>query len=153
MPVAVISGEAERFDLSTAPPDGFIMARPLPYGMKLERRDQAMLMRMEQEVQERGKGKRRTRSDNGDPQTQKIDLELRSNWAAKHDFGYCIVDHNLTDDNGTKLDFTNPMTFQYLDPRIGSEIERILSDLNDDDEDGEGFTPPALRSSEAEAKV
>lgn len=149
MPVAVVTTEAQRYDLKTAPPDGYIMARPLPYGAKLERRDKATVMRMEQEVQ-RGKRKSRQRPQE-DKETQKIELDMKSNWAALHDFSYCITDHNLTDENGAKLDFDNPLVLKYLDPKIGSEIERILSDINDDDEESmEDFTKPPTKLSQVE---
>lgn len=124
MPVAVVNPEGyEQFDLKTAPPDGFIKARPLPYGMKLTRRDKATKMRMEIQG---GKGK---------SQNQQVDLETMNEWSAAFDFAYCIGDHNLTDSNGVNLDFTNPMSLKLLNPKIGTEIEEILRSLNEDEDE------------------
>jgi hypothetical protein len=89
---------------------------------------------MEQEIQ-RGRSKR-SRHQN-EPETQKIELETLSSWTAQHDFAYCIVDHNITDAKGVKLDFTNAMAIKALDPKIGGEIERILLELNEPEEDEE----------------
>lgn len=141
MPVATVSTAATRYELISLPADpskegsagegGFIMARPLPYGMKLDRRDKGTKMSMEQEIQKT----RKKRAQNSEPDIQKIELETLSSWMVAHDFAYCITEHNLTDVRGNKLDFSNPMGVKALDPRVGSEIERILNELNDDDED------------------
>lgn len=140
MPIGTIRTETERFPLKSAPldpnipgdEDGFILARPLPYGMKLERRDKSTRMRMEQTIQRNRKAKSINQSE---PETQTIEIESESTWAANYDFAYCIVDHNLTDPNGNKLDFANPMAVKTLNPKIGSEIESILAELNGDDID------------------
>lgn len=140
MPVATVTNEALRYDLKSLPPangeeGGYIMARPLPYGMKLARRDKATRMRMEQEMPTGNRAQRRAAAK--EQQTQKIELDMQSEWAAQHDFAYCIVEHNLTDVNGTLLDFTKPMAFKSLNPKVGEEIERILSDINDEEDDEE----------------
>jgi len=159
MPVATVSTEAKRYDLKSLPPldgeeGGFIMARPLPYGMVLERRDKGTRMSMEQEVQ-RGRGK--NRKPGAEPEFQKIELETLSGWMAKHDFAYCILEHNLTDIRGTKLDFSNPMAVSALDPKVGIEIDRILSELNEIDEDTEAgmedFTTSPTSSSAASREL
>lgn len=140
MPVATINSTAKRYDLKSLPAvgteeGGFIMARPLPYGMKLERRDKSTIMRLEQRV-----GKKR--SIKQDEETQKIEITSVSEWAAQFDFAYCVTEHNLTDVNGELLDLASPMTLKILDPKIGSELETILAELNGDDvdeEDAEDF--------------
>lgn len=152
MPVATVSAEAQRYDLKSLPPvgeeeGGYIMARPLPYGMILERRDKGTRMSMEQEIRQ-GKRKKSIRQD--EPETQKIELETLSEWMANHDFAYCITDHNLTDKRGVKLDFANPMVVKALDPKVGKEIETILQELNEPEEDEatmEDFTTSATSSS------
>jgi hypothetical protein len=60
------------------------------------------------------------------------------------------LDHNLEDEFGNKLDFSNGMTLQVLDPRIGVEIERYIDELNQDaeDEEQEDFTQLATSSLE-----
>jgi hypothetical protein len=61
---------------------------------------------------------------------QKIDLETMSRWTRQFEFSNCIVDHNLEDEHGVKLDFTNPMTLSVLDPKVGEEIEQYIEELN-----------------------
>lgn len=155
MPVATVTTEPQRFDLKSLPPKdgeegGYIVVRPLPYGMVLERRDKGTEMGMELEVQRGRRNKRSIRQD--EPETQKIELKTLSGWMANHDFAYCIVDHNLTDKNGTKLDFTNPLAVKNLDPKVGIEIDRILNDLNEPEEEGddEDFTMPLTSSTQAD---
>jgi len=152
-PVATVTTEPQRFDLKSLPAKdgeegGFIVARPLPYGMVLERRDRGTEMGMELEVQ---RGRRKKRSIHQDePETQKIELKTLSGWMANHDFAYCIVDHNLTDKNGAKLDFTNALAVKMLDPKVGIEIDRILTELNEPEEteDDEDFTQSLGSSSQ-----
>lgn len=149
MPVATVDpNEYQRFDLKSAPPDGFVMARALPFGMKQERRDKAMQMTMEQRTEKRGKNRRRVVEDD----VQTINLKTLSEWSTQFDFAYCIGEHNLTDQNGHSLDFTNPMTFKILNPKIGSEIEQILLELNEDEDEEslEDFIKLSTSSSETE---
>lgn len=146
MPVGTIdTSKYTRYDLKTLPPTdsedgGYIMARPLPYGMKLSRRDKATRMSMEQAVGRPGQK---------NAQVSKIEIDTLSELSAQHDFAYCIGDHNITDENGNKLDFSNPMVLKSLDPRLGSEIERILADINGDDDElyAEDFTNQSTTSS------
>lgn len=128
--VTVDSSQYERFELKTAPPDGFVMLRPLPFGMKLTRRDKALNMRMVQQ-----------RTKKGVPQSdeQIIDLETLSNWSTMFDFTYCVGEHNLTDSADTLLDFTSQrtieMVFNSLDPKVGSEIAQYIDALNEDEDE------------------
>lgn len=140
--VTVNPEEYQRFELASAPPDGYVMLRPLPYGMKLSRRSKAtkMMMRSQAPV----KGQKQVQTD------QIFELESMDEWAVAHDFGYCIGDHNLEDSKGNKLDFANPMTLKLLDPRVGSEIERLIDDLNNEEgeESLEDFLARSTSSSE-----
>ncbi len=160
MRVATVTTEPQRFELKSLPEDedaglegGYIVARPLPYGMVLERRDKGTRMGMELEVQQ-GSRRRNKRSINQDePEVQKIELTTLSAWMANHDFAYCIIDHNLATKDGKKLDFANPMHVTALDPKVGIEIDRILSDLNEPEEDEEtleDFTQSRTSSSKDE---
>jgi|SRR5580765_337043 len=121
--VTVDTGSYQRYDLKSAPPDGFVMLRPLPYGMKLTRRDKASKMKMQTE---QGRGRKTT---------SEIELETLNEWAVAHDFAYCIGEHNLTDKNDALLDFTNPMTLKTLNPKVGSEIEKYIDELNEDEDE------------------
>lgn len=145
MPDVTISTDfGEKIELKSAPPDGYIHIRPLPYGMKLERRDKATRMSMEQQARRRGGGRRDNEED-----TAKVDIEFLSKWTRNFEFKYCIGEHNLTDANGTLLDFSHPFTLDVLDPRVGDEIGRLLDEINgdEDEETLEDFTKRASASS------
>lgn len=129
MPVATVDPtHYEREELKTLE-GAFIMVRPLPYGMKLKRRDKATKMYMEAPT---GKGKNKSQADE---EVGRFELETLNEWATLYDFKYCIGEHNLTDINDVQLDLGSPMTLQILDPRVGSEIERIVSSFNEDDDE------------------
>lgn len=148
MPVATVNHSFERHELKSCE-GAYVMLRPLPYGLKLERRDKAMKMKLEQEVTPR-RGRQRKRGN--EPEIQKIELEQFSSWSTQFDFSHCIGEHNLTDENGTPLDLGNPMTLQFLDPKIGSELEDLLAEINGDLDDGEmdRFTSQPAPSSSTE---
>jgi hypothetical protein len=128
MPRVTVNPESyERFDLETAPPDGFVMLRPLPYGQKLSRRSKATKMMMRSSAPT-GRSRR-----NQQPQDSVFELESMDEWAVAHDFAYCIGEHNLQDANENLLDFTKPMALKMLDPKVGSEIERLIDELNNEE--------------------
>lgn len=130
MPVVTVDPTtSEKFLLKTAPKDpndpsdedGWVQLRPLPYGMKLKRRDGMSRMSM------KAQSGKKSDSDGA------IELQSFNDWAVGFDFAYCIVDHNLTDANKTKLDFSKPMARNLLDPKVGSEIEKLINNLNEDE--------------------
>jgi hypothetical protein len=143
--VTVNPEEYIRTELRHAPPDGFVMLRPLPYGMKLERRDRASRMRMMAEMPKGGRGV---------VQDQTIELETFSEWATAFDFAYCIGEHNLQNGDGTLIDFTKPMSLKMLDPKVGSEIELAINNLNEDEDEEllEDFLKRSTTLSEIEEK-
>jgi hypothetical protein len=155
MPVATIDPNAsEQFELKTAPADpndpndanGFVILRPLPYGMKLTRRDKATRMMMRQQPSQ--KGHKAGSAENT------IELESYNEWAVAYDFANCIVDHNLTDQNKVKINFASPLSIKLLNPKIGSEIEKLINDLNEDeDEVMLNDFPPQLNSSSTDAET
>lgn len=135
MPVGTIDpNEYQRFELKSLPPDGFIMLRPLPYGMKLTRRDKAAKLVMRSEAPQRGARGRMSGAGDGMNEV-KSELETANEWSTLFDFRYCIGDHNITDVNGEKLDFSNAMTLKTLHPRLGSEIEELIYALNEDEDE------------------
>jgi hypothetical protein len=146
MPVATINPqEYERFELKSAPADpndpndedGYVMLRPLPYGMKLSRRSKATKMMMRSQPAQQG-----GRSQRGKQQQQDAVFEVESmdEWAVAFDFAYCIGDHNLTTPDKKPINFQEKTHFviRMLDPKIGSEIERLIDQLNNT-EDEESF--------------
>lgn len=110
--------ETVRHDLKSLP-EGFIVVRRLNYGEKLERRAMVSSMKVES-----GKGK--------DFQGE---MQLVNEQATLFDFQKCIVDHNLEDENGNKLNFHSATDIRRLDPRVGEEIDDKLGELNNFDAD------------------
>jgi hypothetical protein len=147
MPKVTIDPETYvRVDLKNAPggegeEDGYVMLRPLPYGMKLTRRDKATRMKMMAEMPKGGRGV---------VENQHIELETYSEWATAFDFAYCIGEHNLQTADGSLIDFTNAMSLKMLDPKVGSEIELAINRLNEDEDEEllEDFLQRSTTSSE-----
>jgi hypothetical protein len=135
MPVVTINPEQfERFDLKSAE-GAYVCLRPLPYGMKLARRSKAVRTMMRSKpVQSRKEALE---------QDQVFELSTEDEWAAAHDFAYCIGDHNLESAPGQLIDFARNTLFviKMLDPRVGSEIEQLIDKLNnaEDEETFEDF--------------
>lgn len=122
MPRATVSQEVVHKDLKTLE-GGFVDLKQLSYDQILERRDKAMKMSMEQKPN-------RKKDD-----TAKIDFESAMQWDRFFAFSNCIVDHNLEDDAGKPLDFSNSMTLRILDPKVGSEIEKYIEEMNEDEDE------------------
>lgn len=152
MPVVTVDpNEYVRYELKSAPADpntegdeaGFVMLRPLPYGMKLEQRDKSVQQIMHMKAPKRGE---RPDQDREVP----VEMKTASEWSNWYEMSYCIGEHNLTDKNGVLLDFTKPMTFKSLNPKVGSEIEALLFEINrdEDEESLENFHKRSITSSE-----
>jgi len=134
MPRATVSTEHEKFDLRTCP-GGFVVLRQLSYSEMMHRRDVAARLYYEQKAPPRNRAERRAqKKDNADENTR-AELEVLNVKIMEWEFAKCVVDHNLEDDNGTKLDFTNSMSFDVLDPKIGAEINEYIDDMNQEDEE------------------
>lgn len=121
MPVAVIVEESSgRVDLTTAPPDGYVVVRRMTYGEKLTRTGMATQMLFEQ-------GENGSRSKD----TFKGEMKIRTEEIALWDFSNLVIEHNLTDKNGIPLNFKNVEDVKKLHPKIGEEIGKIIDDFND----------------------
>jgi hypothetical protein len=57
------------------------------------------------------------------------------------EFKTCVVDHNLEDATGRKLDLSVSRDFHSLHPRVGQEIEKLITDMNDFEEEEENSEP------------
>ncbi len=150
MPEVGYDNKPKRFDLKTAPPDGYVELRRLPYDEILKRREMATTLSMEQSP---GVSRRDRKKPQRDEPPQKIGIELVQLATREFEFAACIVDHNLTID-GVKIDFSRPkMAFKAVSPEVLQEIELILSELNleTDEDELEDFTPVASPSSLTEA--
>jgi hypothetical protein len=129
MPDGTVSQETYTRELKTLPPDGFVELKMLPYHDMLVRRDKGSIMAMEQIEQ----GKKRGES------TPKLTIESLQTWERWYMFKNCIVDHNITDKNGAKLDFRSEMTLHMLNPAVGMEIERLIDEINGGDDVPQDF--------------
>ncbi len=123
MPRATISTDSQRFELKSLP-EGFVTIRRMSYGRWLERQEMALQIQFNQS-QGKGKG-------------MQGDVKALQRITTEFEFKECIVDHNLTDDNDTPLDFRAVGILQKLDPRVGNEIESIIQELHDVDTSPEG---------------
>ena len=131
MPRATVSTEAQRFDLKTCP-DGYVTLKPLSFGQMLYRRDESTKITMMQEATRNRRGRRNVAQQD---EPSKIEFEMAQEWTRWYEFHTCIVEHNLEDETGAKLDFSNKLAITKLDPRIGQEIERLIDDLNQEEEE------------------
>ena len=125
MPKAIATAEEHRLDMKTIE-GGFIVAKRLTYGEKMQRRAMTAGMKIESQ-----KGKKDFLGE----------MQLINEQATVFDFQRCILDHNLfkDDDDLDKFDFSKINDIRMLDPRAGEEIDAWLSELNnyeDDDEEG-----------------
>ena len=125
MPRATVVTAPERFDLETLPKTetqdgGFILIRRLSYGEKLQKDQEAMKMRFDMSTAAEGS-------------TKGLDAEIAmiSELATLNEFQKCIMDHNLEDDDGQRLDLTKLENIRQLDPRVGDEINQLMAQLND----------------------
>lgn len=117
MPKAVIDfEETHHRDLKSCP-GGYVELRRLSYGEKLHRQTIAM------DASASGSGKQ-----------AKMTLQSMHQRVALFEFGRCIVDHNLEDAVGRKLDFKSQADLEKLHPQIGDEIDKYLSELNNFEE-------------------
>ena len=115
MPVATTSPEeTQRHDLKSL--DGaFVELRTMTYGEWLHRRDMATKMAIE-----------------GDPRKRdsKVTIDAIQTETTLFEFSKCIVDHNLTDAQDKLLELGNKKDFSQLHPKIGEEIQGLISDMN-----------------------
>lgn len=125
MPKAVVSGATEKFELKSLE-GGEVTLRRLTYGQKLERIE----MSTKQVIKQSG-GRRN--NDNAE-----MDIRMLQRLVAEYEFKNCVVDHNLEDETGQKLNFSHSTTLDKLDPRVGDEISTLISSMNNFDEESEG---------------
>lgn len=129
MPRATIRTEAQHIELKSLE-GGWIELRQLPYYDMLVRRDRGGKLFFDAE------------------QEGRVEIATLQAWARAYEFEHCILDHNLEDENGNKLDFSNELTLKTLDPRVGQEIEDAIDKLHNTEDDVKGFPSPASTSLE-----
>jgi len=135
MPAAVVNmSSTERFDLKSAPPDGYVVLRKMTYGQKLVRQQNAMKIQMEMQ---RGRKSGNT----------KANMEMESLQTTITDFRNCVIEHNLTDDGGQLLNLATEFDVSRLDPRVGEEISTYIDQMNNfEDEEALGNSGNASTS-------
>ena len=132
MPVATVDAEPQRFELQSAPPDGFVILRRMSHGQMLHRQDIAMTMNMQADRRSTG--------------TANVDIKQSQTAVGLFELAVCVVDHNLTDPTGRKLDFTNRRDTEQLDGRIGSEISVLIQDMHDWEKSDPNSSPKSTES-------
>lgn len=99
-------------------PEGFVVLRKMTYGAKMDRASKAARMSMKMAA-----GKRGNEADD-------MVIEMMQKQTTLMDFQQCILDHNLEDENGQKLNFSRSNDVERLDPRVGEEISIEIEKLN-----------------------
>jgi hypothetical protein len=130
MPRATVSTESHHYDLKTAPPDGFVELREMSYGEKIQRRSMVSKALM------KGGGKGSAKG------SFEAEMDFMNEQSMFFSFQHSIVDHNLEDEQGNKLNLSTAAGIQSLAPRIGEEIDQLIDKLNNfeaEDEDSPSF--------------
>lgn len=122
MPRGTVSLEPQRYELKTALPDGYVVLKRMSYGQVIERRSLLTLG---------------FRSD-GKSNDFQGEMAMASSKITAYEFASCIVDHNLEDENGVKMNLTVPDGLVQLDSKIGQEIESYISEMNNFNEEDQG---------------
>lgn len=142
MPKATVNPEAHRFDLKTCP-GGYVSLRTLSFHEMELRKDIAGRMYQEESRATVKKGKL------SDEEMMRAYFEAMNVKVTEFEFRNCIIEHNLfVDDAETQLiDFTKPMLYWKLDPKIGEEISGYIAELTQVDTDDVAPLPTALSQS------
>jgi len=134
MPVATTTGgETETFKLKTLDEEGYVEIRRMTYGELLQRRQMTSQMKVSSEKGQSGFSG---------------ELDLANYKVTLWEFSHVIVDHNLEDEKGNKLNFKKAADVERLNPKIGTEIGEYIDEVNqfaDDEEEEElqGKSEPA----------
>jgi hypothetical protein len=116
MPRATVSTAPQRFELKTCP-EGWVKMRRMSYGELLTSQDMAFQVQM------------KASENNSD----EADMGISVTRAAISAFqiNTCVMDHNLEDENGRKLVFSDDADVTSLDPNIGQELTKLIDDMHD----------------------
>lgn len=122
MPFAGTSTEVTHHELKTVE-GGWIKVRRMTYGQKLERQN---MLKLGIDMNSRTKD-------------VKGELAMANKEATYLDFKNCVVDHNLfkDPDETQKVNFASRLDIDFLDPRVGEEIDTILNKINNFEESDE----------------
>src|SRR5690606_13947405 len=67
--------------------------------------------------------------------TVKSELAMANVNVTLFEFSKSIVEHNLEDERGKLLNLASPVDLQKLDPRVGQEINQLITKYNRLDEE------------------
>lgn len=118
MPKAVVTTTNERRELKTLP-EGFVELRQMTYGQIVQRRSMIKLSFTSSKQNKDFRG----------------EMAAANQEVTMFEFKHAIVDHNLEDENGNKLNLGVATDFAKLDPRVGQEIEKYISEMNNFEDD------------------
>ncbi len=131
MPKATASKEGKKFELKSCP-GGFVNLRRFNYGEVLHRREIGGEMSGTPGKDEKGANKG----------LEKFDLKVHHVEIQTYEFSRAIVDHNLEDDTGKKLNLGTVEGIAQLDSTIAQEIEELINALNEPPGDEESKSLP-----------
>jgi len=114
MPKATASKVGKRFDLKELP-EGYVVLRKLNYGEMLARRNLGMGV---------------TAPFKRDSDSIDLQLDLSQEEVRVYEFTNMIIDHNLEDEEGRKLNMMDRNDINKLDPKVALEIEGYITGLN-----------------------
>lgn len=114
VPRATVSLEPKTEELKSCP-GGWVKLRRMSYGELLASNDMAFQVNVE------------AQNGSSDP---KMGAGMASGRVAEYRFKTCIIDHNLENEAGTKLQFSNVQTLHLLDPNIGQEIDGLIDKMH-----------------------
>jgi hypothetical protein len=109
MPRATTATKPQRFELETCP-GAFVVIRRMNYGEHLTSRELATTM---------------TGSRKGEAS---LSMGIRS--STLFNFTHAVVDHNLEDEDGRKLDLSQQSDLNSLDPVVAEELENLIDQVN-----------------------
>lgn len=145
MPKATVNPETHHYDLVTCP-GGYVELRTLSFHEMETRKDIAGRMYQEEKARAPQDHKRKGQTEE---EVLRAYFEQMNVKVTEFEFRNCIVDHNLyVDDAETqKIDFMKPMETWKLDPKIGQEVDRYITELTKINEDDMPPLPIAPSSS------
>lgn len=119
MPVAVVDDEPRRFELKSLA-GGYVIIREMSYGEKIHRQGLSGAMKILR--------------DNKSDYAGEIAMETAR--LTEWDFANLVIDHNLEDKDGRKLNLQNKADLAKLSARIGDEVGKYIDELNSFDDEG-----------------
>jgi hypothetical protein len=126
MPKATASKQGQKFNLKELP-EGYVVLRKLNYGEMLARRNLGMGV---------------TAPFKRDSDSIDMKLDLSQEEVRVYEFSHMVIEHNLEDDGGRKLNLMDRNDISKLDPKIALEIEGYITELNLPDDE----TPLPVKS-------